>query len=654
MLNSKKEYIENIKILFVEDDIEILNNLEEVLKLHYPNIETASNGKIGYDRYLEFLPDIVITDIQMPIMNGLEMSELIKKHNQNAKIIIISAFNEIDYLKKAINLGISNYVTKPLNHTLLFDSLDKISTDIYNATQIRYANHKVIQEKKRAQELEHIANESNKAKSMFLANMSHEIRTPLNAIQGFIDVLIEDEIDTRKLSYLDIVHKNSKSLLQIINDILDFSKIESGKLDISMEKYNLYEQIDNVASLFCAKAKEKELILSIFIEPNISRFFNSDDLRIRQIISNLLSNAIKFTEKNGVVSLNITSDVKNQTIKFCVKDTGRGISEEYLKTIFDSFSQEDNSITKTFGGTGLGLAISFKLVDMLGGELKVKSELGKGSEFYFELPTKDLKEIEQVFTKEKLLPLVKSSIAIIYPNAAKNKILPVKLYLESFKIKTIKEYNQIEKDSLEDFDFIIICGDMIDKDTQLYLKQTNKVIIVLKSKINTTMNFKDDFIELDCPISPIRLFNNLINDTTDIELKQTDSELLKINFKGKKILLVEDNKSNQQFMSIILKKLEFSFDIASDGLEAIDKFNTSTYDAILMDENMPNMSGLESTKRILEIEQKKNLEHTPIVALTANALIGDRKRFLDIGMDEYLTKPLDKKKLIKILHNILN
>ncbi len=661
MQNHQDDYISNLKILLVEDEVEVLKDLEHILKIKYPNTQTACNGEEGYHKYLEFSPDIVVTDIQMPIMDGLQMSKLIKEKNKDAQIIIVSAFNEARYLRKAINLGISKYVEKPLMGSLLFDAIKIIAIDLFTKDELKnkiieleITNKKYKKQKKRAEELQYIADESNKAKSMFLANMSHEIRTPLNAIQGFIDILMEEEQDKRKLSHLNIVYRNGQSLLQIINDILDFSKIESGKLDIDKQEYNLYEQIDSVASLFCAKASEKNIIFSVYIEPNIPKLFYSDDLRIRQIISNLLSNAIKFTDKEGSVSLNVTSDIKNQVIKFSVKDNGRGISEQYLKTIFDSFTQEDNSITKNFGGTGLGLAISYKLANMLGGELKVKSKFKEGSEFYFELPAKDLQTVDEIYTKEKLSDISELKVALVYPKNIQSKIDTIKQYLKVFKIKNINEFNDMQElniNNINKFNLILICASELDEKIEKDLEKLDAKIIVLKEKLNNaTSHYK--FTELVCPLTASRLFDSIIGNITTVEYRK--NTIQDISFQGKKALLVEDNIANQQFMSIVLKKLGIAFDIACDGTEAINFFNKDQYDVILMDENMPNMGGIEATQNILSIEKEKALKHTPIIALTANALKGDRVRFLEAGMDEYLTKPLNRKKLVEILSGLLD
>ena len=362
------------------------------------------------------------------------------------------------------------------------------------------------------------------SKSEFLANMSHEIRTPLNAIMGFIGILKENETNKEKLDYLQTITSSSRSLVHIINDILDFSKIESGKLSIEHIDFNPISELQATKNLFLAKCEEKSILLHTDFE-ELPESLTGDSLRIKQVVNNLISNAIKFTPQNHDIYLNIKYE--NEALYVSVRDEGIGISEEYMERIFEEFTQADASTTRQYGGTGLGLSISYNLVKLMGGELHVKSKLGVGSEFYFNLPLKQGSEI-------------------------------------------------------------------IDK---------------------TAKTQSTDFSNL-------------------------------------KILLVEDNKANQLFMKVIFKQLKITFDIANDGLEAIEQFKDNKYDVILMDENMPNMNGIKATQEILKLEKEQNLKHTRIIALTANALKGDRERFLDAGMDDYLTKPLDKGKLVQLLSNI--
>ena len=387
--------------------------------------------------------------------------------------------------------------------------------------EIKYQEQKTAELKK--------LKELDKLKSEFLANMSHEIRTPLNAMFGFIKMLQEKEFDEESKKYLNIIEKSGQTLLTIINDILDFSKIESGKMNIEEVEFNPKEEISMTQDLFASRASEKNILLQFNYE-NLKWCIMSDPTRIKQVISNLLSNAIKFTPENKQIILNVKYDEEKEELFAEVIDEGIGIPKEKMEHIFDSFSQADNSTTRKYGGTGLGLSISSRLIELLGGELKVESEVGKGSRFYFTIPAK----------KTKLCP-------------------------EKQEIKTKKILN-------EKFD--------------------------------------------------------------------------------KHILVVEDNMANQMFMKVILQKMGITFDIANDGVEAIEKFKNNKYDLILMDENMPNMNGIEATKKIREIEREKDLDHTIIVALTANALTGDKERFILAGMDYYLSKPLDIEKFKEILRKI--
>ena len=363
-----------------------------------------------------------------------------------------------------------------------------------------------------------------KVKEEFLANMSHEIRTPLNAILGFVDIIYNREKDKENKKYLEIIKKSGKSLLTIINDILDFSKIESGKLKIEKIEFNPREEFGVIISLFDAKVNEKGVILNVNMN-NLDYCIISDPIRIKQVISNLISNAIKFTPAGKKVICNINYNPHTEKLYIEVIDEGIGIKKEKLNSIFNPFSQADTSTTRKYGGTGLGLTISKNLVKLLGGRLKVESEVNKGSKFYFSIPAKKTKKI---------------------------------------------------------------------KETEISKKENN---------INEKFTAK--------------------------------------------VLVVEDNKANQMFFKVILNSLGIKdIDIANDGIEGVEKASDS-YDIIFMDENMPNMNGIEATKKIKE----KGIK-TPIIAVTANALSGDKEKFLNV-MDDYLPKPVEKEKLVEILRKYL-
>ena len=488
--------------------------------------------------------------------------------------------------------------------------------------------------------------------------MSHEIRTPLNAILGFVEFLKEEETDKKKLKYLNTIDKSSHSLVGVINDILDFSKIESGKLEIDKINFNPHHEFEAVSALFCAKAEEKKLYFNTYIDENIPKIIYSDPLRIKQILANLLSNAIKFSKENGNVQLYIQYLRDTNQIQFSVKDDGIGISSEYQKNIFTPFTQEQSSTTRKYGGTGLGLTISSQLLNMLGGQLNVKSEVGVGSEFYFKL---DIENVCQVnidsssFLKEDFIK--KLQVTTIFSEQYSNKKQTIGKYLNALGVININDIDALVIEKLNNTDIMIIDSDMFEYDLIQEILDKNIACLVLKAGLSNSIvvDLQGKIKELECPITVSDLQDTLVEffGQKRLEDEEKTIEIKKEITLDAHILLVEDNKANQMFMKVILKKMGLTFDIASDGIEAIKKFKENKYDIILMDENMPNMGGIEATQNIINIENENKLIHTPIIALTANALKGDREKFLDAGMDEYLTKPLDKEKLFQIIYLFL-
>ena len=501
------------------------------------------------------------------------------------------------------------------------------------------------------------AESANKAKSEFLANMSHEIRTPLNAILGFVEFLQEEETDKKKLKYLNTIDKSSYSLLGVINDILDFSKIESAKLEIDKINFNPIEEFESTSALFCAKAEEKNLHFNTYIDENIPKILYSDPLRLKQVLSNLLSNAIKFSKKDGLVELKIEYIQDTNRIKFSVIDDGIGISQEYQKNIFKPFTQEQSSTTRNYGGTGLGLTISFQLLNMLESELKLNSKVGAGSEFYFELDVQNVCQINldtSNLIKEDFIGDLK--IATVFSEQYGNKKETIKKYLKALGIKYINDFDSLVVEKFENIDMVILDSFMFEQNLIEDILNSGKSVIVIKSGLSNSIiiDLHGKVKELECPVNISDLHDIFIEFFSKkiLPQKQTQKQVNDIKLDAY-ILLVEDNIANQMFMKVVLEKIGLRYDIANDGLEAVEKFGLNKYDIILMDENMPNMGGIEATKNILKLEKEKNLKHTPIIALTANALKGDRERFLNSGMDEYITKPLNREKLIDILRGFL-
>ena len=389
-----------LSILYVEDNEFVRESTLDLLQLYFDDIDVAKDGADGLEKYDaryketgEYY-DIVLTDINMPRMNGIEMIEHIRRRNERQNVIVISAYDDSENLIKLIDLEVNKFIPKPID----IERFEKVFADTIEIIHHRRNHRKMSENLKKAKQM---AEQAAELKSRFLANMSHEIRTPLNAIVGFISLLSEEETDPKKLKYMHVIKNASDSLLQIINDILDFSKIESGKLAIEPTEFNPYDDLIDIAELFQAKAAEKGIVFKIKYNKNMPTCLRNDILRIRQIYSNLLSNAIKFTPEGKKVKSIVW--YKDGKLNIMVKDYGIGISKEKQEEIFKPFTQADGSTARMYGGTGLGLSICMELARLLGGTLKLKSEEGRGSIFTFSVPVEvcDASKAQEASSEEK-------------------------------------------------------------------------------------------------------------------------------------------------------------------------------------------------------------------------------------------------------------
>ncbi len=520
------------------------------------------------------------------------------------------------------------------------------------------------------QENKEFADEANKTKSLFLANMSHEIRTPLNGIVGFTKFLTSTELNEEQHDFVKIIRKSSEDLLSIINDILDISKIENGMVELEEIFFNPMEEFENVIESYAANASKKDIDFSLWIDPSFSSMLlRSDPGKIKQVLINLISNAVKFTDKKGAIDVlieqkNFNSDTLD--IKFTVKDTGVGISKEQESKVFDAFTQADSTTSRKYGGTGLGLTISAGLVNALGGALKVDSILGEGSAFHFTLSI-PMKQIERV-SKVKAMKM-----AIYAPQEVQSKDSDHYLenYLLSFEHLSMMRFKSIEEcmnAPFSMFDALYIHYDKIDK-VELekivahHGSHSNIVLVTKLNKRHLVQEISAEFTQvLYEPITFSKVeksFNYLVEykqDKKKVHEKRRVSKIIKEKkttklFSGIHALVIEDNQINQKMIQHTLKNIGITTDCAVNGKNGLDMFmkNHENYDVIFMDIQMPVMNGIESTKAILSYEQAKMLDHTPIIAVTANALKGDREHFMSEGMDEYVSKPIDLEKFIQTL-----
>jgi len=491
------------------------------------------------------------------------------------------------------------------------------------------------------------AHSSEQAKSMFLANMSHEIRTPLNGILGFTDILTRKDLDKDIKRYVDIIHKSGQTLLNVVNDILDFSKLESGELTLYESESNLFEEMEASVSTFSSLSKTKSIDFFTYIDTNIPKTLYCDIQRIKQVMNNLTSNAIKFTPENGEVSIYITlQNIHNNkaSIHFCVKDSGIGIPQDKIHTIFDAFSQADNSISRKFGGTGLGLSISSQYIKMMNSELKVKSTLGEGSEFYFtlKLPIIDATpQLQNTLFKDKIkiqLLTTKEDITCGVNHVITNYLTAWKWeYEEIFSLDQLNEESNI----------LIVCAKLFNQDKchKALDKYKQLQLIYIEGATNDFECSHEKFHLLEQPMTGSSLFDMIITLTNtqkqqDVAYKQIDSNQYHAN-----ILIAEDNETNQVLISALLKERGLNYKIVENGQEAVEEaLLNDTYDILFMDINMPVLDGISATKML----RAKNYTK-PIISLSANVIDTDREAFLAAGVNATLNKPIVPEDLDAIL-----
>ncbi len=696
-LNNKKNYnsfnpqylynenLRNNIIHFIHKPT-VKENLEKV-KTAFSNIQKHLNdGKfnITAEKWFELNSNEIknLNTISSKLNSNLQVQ---LKENSSKQILIFGL--SVFAILLSLILGIIGFITRrELHHNMkdleeilnnaaieaesAFDepSISALKNIDLNSSRGMKDGYKFIElliENAKSDKIE--ALEANESKSLFLANMSHEIRTPLNGIVGFTELLKSTDLNSEQIEFTNIIEKSSENLLSIINNILDLSKIESNKTELDMVIFDPIVEFESAIETYGVRASEKNIDLNLFLDPAIDKKLLGDAVKIKEVLINLLSNAIKFTDFGGKINVEImkVSSVENQTeISFSIKDNGVGMTKEQQLNVFAAFTQADVSITRKYGGTGLGLTISTKFLELMQSELKLESQKEKGTKFYFSILFEEVLESTELGMCPEFNDV---TICKFDYNLPVQQDIYLSKYLDYYHIEShpFNTPSDLKKCNLDkNLQSIWIDVDTCDDTLLKTIHKLNSHKLVLLSSFSNRDRLEKLGLNtakiLYKPITPSKVVQGISTISPISEEKVINKNVTtastpfnSIQFEGK-ILVAEDNFINQKLIKQILLKYGVVVELANNGLEAFEKRKSETYDLIFMDIQMPVMDGIEATHEILNYEIEEQVQHIPIVALTANALKGDRERFLAEGLDEYIPKPIETNELLFILKKFLN